>query len=85
VIYDLDVMARATADGLGLRMERVQTPGTDPRFVAMIRALVTERTDGSEPLVLGDMGVRRAPCAAGCCPAPSGPRPTTSAKMADGA
>jgi protoporphyrin/coproporphyrin ferrochelatase len=85
VVYDLDVMARATAEALGLRLERVPTPGTDPRFVAMVRSLVTERLDGSEPLALGEMGVRRAPCVAGCCPAPSGPRPTTSAKMADGA
>ena len=52
VLYDLDVEARATAEGLGLTFIRAPTVGTDPRFVAMIRQLVQEKLDpldGSAP------------------------------------
>jgi ferrochelatase len=70
VVYDLDVMARETADELGLRMQRVPTPGTDPRFVSMIRLLIEERQSDGETLTIGAMGARPAPCVAGCCPAP---------------
>ncbi len=46
VQYDLDVEAAATARRLGLPMVRAATPGTDPRFVAMISALVKEYAAG---------------------------------------
>ena len=39
VIFDLDVEAAQTARRLGLAMARAATPGTDPRFVAMIASL----------------------------------------------
>lgn len=71
VVYDLDVMARATADQLGIRLVRVATPGTDPRFVSMVRELVEERQLGATQRTLGAMGVRPAPCEPGCCPAPA--------------
>lgn len=71
VVYDLDVMARSTASELGLRMERVPTPGTDPRFVAMVRELVEERQGTAAPRAEGTLGVRIAPCVEGCCPAPT--------------
>jgi ferrochelatase len=45
VLWDLDVEAAATARRLGLRFARAATPGTDPRFVAMIRHLILERLD----------------------------------------
>jgi protoporphyrin/coproporphyrin ferrochelatase len=74
VIFDLDTQARATADELGITMLRVPTPGTDPRFVAMIRELVTERIDPAVPRrSLGSLGVRPDRCAADCCPAPQRP------------
>ena len=43
VIYDLDTEAAATAEKLGLPMARAATPGTDERFVTMLRELVVER------------------------------------------
>lgn len=43
VLYDLDTEAAATAEKLGLPMRRAGTPGTDARFVAMIRELLIER------------------------------------------
>ena len=44
VVWDLDTEALDTAKQLGLEFVRAGTPGTDPRFVAMVRELVTERT-----------------------------------------
>jgi protoporphyrin/coproporphyrin ferrochelatase len=72
VIWDLDEEAAATARQLGLGFARAKTPGTDSRFVAMIRDLVQERMrtsdDGSRA------GLGRLDhwdfCASHCCPAP---------------
>ncbi|WP_329011842.1 ferrochelatase [Micromonospora rifamycinica] len=44
VAWDLDTEAAETAGRLGLDFVRAGTPGTDPRFVTMVRELVTERT-----------------------------------------
>ncbi|HEX6467456.1 MAG TPA: ferrochelatase [Streptosporangiaceae bacterium] len=44
VKYDLDVEAAELAAKLGLRVARVPTPGTHPRFVAMVRELFLEGT-----------------------------------------
>lgn len=51
VVWDLDTEALDTAKQLGLDFVRAATPGTDPRFVAMVRELVEERTapDGAGP------------------------------------
>jgi protoporphyrin/coproporphyrin ferrochelatase len=71
VRFDLDTQAAATADELGITMRRVATPGTDPRFIAMIRQLVQERLDPTETRVaLGPFGPRADVCAPDCCPAP---------------
>ena len=70
VIYDLDTEARAVADELGLRMVRVATPGSHPRFVAMIRELIQERLSGSAPRTLGSLPSAADICAEGCCPPP---------------
>jgi ferrochelatase len=43
VVWDLDTEAAATAASLGLGFARAATPGTDPRFVAMVRELIAER------------------------------------------
>jgi ferrochelatase len=57
VVYDLDVEAKDVADRLGLQLIRVATVGADPAFVTMIRRLVEERLDPSQPrLALGDDG-----------------------------
>jgi protoporphyrin/coproporphyrin ferrochelatase len=41
VKYDLDVVAAERAAELGLAYRRAATPGTDPRFVALARELLT--------------------------------------------
>jgi protoporphyrin/coproporphyrin ferrochelatase len=70
VVWDLDHEAARTAAALGLGYARAATPGTDPRFVAMIRDLVRERTDGLARARLGTLPVWDT-CPADCCPAPS--------------
>jgi ferrochelatase len=67
VVYDLDVLARAQAEELGLGMVRAATVGTDPRFVAMIRELVLERASGLPPRWLGARGPAPDVCPQGCC------------------
>jgi ferrochelatase len=80
VIWDLDTVAAETAREVGLPVARAATPGTDPRFVAMVADLLAEQraaVDGApiEAPALGDLGPRVVPCAVGCCPNPRGPRP----------
>jgi ferrochelatase len=76
VRWDLDTEAAARARGLGMRLVRAVTVGTHPRFVAMIRDLVLERTEGSPRLSLGRGGPAPDLCAPGCCPAPVRPPAT---------
>ena len=74
VLYDLDVEARQLCDSLGLPMVRATTVGVHPKFVAMIRELIEERTTpGSECPALGSLGPRPDVCAEDCCPAPQRP------------
>ncbi len=78
VVYDLDTLARQTAGLLDLPMIRAATPGTDPRFVAMVVDLVRERVDGRPPgqrAALSALGPWRDVCLPDCCPNPRGPRP----------
>ncbi|MEV1286253.1 ferrochelatase [Micromonospora sp. NPDC049679] len=73
VVWDLDTEAAATAKQLGLEFARAATPGTDPRFVAMVRELVVERLDppGTELRHrLGTLPVWDT-CPANCCTAPA--------------
>jgi ferrochelatase len=75
VVWDLDNEAAETAGKLGLGYARAATPGTDPRFVAMVRELVTERLDAGAPVVeLSRLGQNLACGTAGCCAAPRPPR-----------
>jgi ferrochelatase len=69
VIWDLDNEAAATAEGLGIAWRRVATPGTDPRFVAMVAELVAERVSGAPRRKLGDIPVWDV-CAVNCCTIP---------------
>ncbi|WP_020575692.1 ferrochelatase [Actinopolymorpha alba] len=80
VIYDLDTEAKATAERRGLPFVRVPTPGVDPRFVTMVRELVTERAAAElgqpvTPEVFGSLGPVWANCPAGCCRNLRGPVP----------
>ena len=70
VVHDLDTEASARAAALGLRFVRAGTVGTHPRFVAMVRELVRERTDGAPRLALGHRGPWPDDCRPDCCPAP---------------
>jgi ferrochelatase len=68
VIYDLDIEAAATARRVGLPMARAATPGSDPRFVAMITGLARDFGAGgpggaAELLGPGSLGS----CGQGCC------------------
>jgi len=74
VAYDLDVEAAQLARRLLLALARAATPGTDPRFVAMISELVAERLDGRPPRALGDLGPALDVCGTGCCGAGAGRR-----------
>jgi ferrochelatase len=70
VRWDLDHEAAETAQKLGLRFARAATPGTDPRFVAMVRELVVERLAPDTPRrALGTVPTWDV-CPEGCCPAP---------------
>jgi ferrochelatase len=67
VVWDLDTEAAETADRLGLGFVRAATPGTDPRFVRMVRELVAERLDPDYPrAALGTIPSWDF-CAVGCC------------------
>jgi ferrochelatase len=71
VAWDLDTEAAQTARRLGLRYVRAATPGTDPRFVGMVRDLILERLDPAAPRArLGTLPVWDV-CPAGCCEAKS--------------
>ena len=67
IVFDLDVEAAQAAARLGLPLVRAATPGTDPRFVAMITDLVRERQDGRPPRALGELGPALGTCGDGCC------------------
>lgn len=71
VVWDLDVEARQTAADLGLHYARAATAGIHPAFVIAIGQLVEERLHGTEPLLLGSLGLCGVDCPSGCCPAPS--------------
>ena len=81
VLYDLDVEARQVCDSLALPMVRAKTVGVHPKFIAMIRELILERTEGVERRALGSLGPRQDICAEDCCPAPQRPvRPQTAGR-----
>ena len=78
VVWDLDTQAQERADELGLPVTRAATPGTDPRFVAMVVDLLGERLDGvpvGRRRRLGALGAAPDQCGADCCPNPRGRLP----------
>ena len=70
VLWDLDHEAAQTAQDLGLHYARAATAGTHPGFVSAVRELVQEQLDGTEPKLLGQLGICGVDCPADCCPAP---------------
>ena len=73
VLYDLDIEARQLCDSLQLPMTRARTVGVHPKFIAMIRELILERTAAGDRRALGSLGPRQDACAEDCCPAPQRP------------
>jgi ferrochelatase len=73
VLYDLDIEARQLCDELSLPMVRAKTVGVHPKFIAMTRELILERTEDAERRALGSLGPRQDTCAEDCCPAPQRP------------
>jgi protoporphyrin/coproporphyrin ferrochelatase len=72
VLFDLDIEAKDLAIELGMTLVRVETVGTHPTFVRMIRELIEERMDSSKPkLAVGNYGPNHDVCPVGCCPAPA--------------
>lgn len=69
VVWDLDHEAAATADELGIRIERATTPGTapDPEFIAMACELIEERLGVSSRRALSGLPARPYDCAPDCC------------------
>lgn len=69
--FDLDTEAAQTAARLGLPMARAATPGTAPRFVSMISALVAEFAAGEAgeagPAVEALGPAAASFCRSGCC------------------
>ncbi|MGH3321994.1 MAG: ferrochelatase [Streptosporangiaceae bacterium] len=79
VIHDLDDEAGSVARVRGMSFVRAATLGPDPRFVAMVRGLVSERTEpGVARPTLGGLGASHDACPAGCCPNPRGPPPAAA-------
>jgi protoporphyrin/coproporphyrin ferrochelatase len=77
VIYDLDTEAAELCRNLGLNMHRAATAGTHPKFVRMVRELVTERmTEARERVAIGIYPANPDFCLADCCPAPVRPPAT---------
>ncbi len=67
VMFDLDTEARDLCEELGINLLRAPTVGTHPRFIAMIRELVTERISGGEKPSLGGFGPSHDVCPVDCC------------------
>jgi ferrochelatase len=82
VVWDLDTEAAAIAKQLGLDFARAATPGTDGRFVAMVRALVNERLDTSDQVPKHRLGTLPIwdTCPGRCCPAPTRVCPPAGAR-----
>jgi ferrochelatase len=91
VVHDLDVEAARCAQSLGLAFSRAATPGSHPRFAAMIAELVRERISlpggglPGGPAALGSLGVPSQECPEDCCryvPGRYVPRPGAGGRQA---
>jgi ferrochelatase len=67
VKFDLDVEAKGFCDERGINMVRAKTVGTHPKFVTMIRELITERVEGIERRTIGRLPPSHDICPATCC------------------
>ncbi|MFI9404784.1 ferrochelatase [Nocardia sp. NPDC052316] len=72
VIWDLDNEAKEKAAELGMAFARAATPGTDPRFAALVVELIDEQLNDTAARHLGEVAgfgctLNGTPCAVGCC------------------
>ncbi|WP_107657820.1 ferrochelatase [Nocardia suismassiliense] len=72
VIWDLDNEAKEKAAELGMAFARAATPGTDPRFAALVVELIDEQLNDTAARHLGEVSgfgctLNGTPCAVGCC------------------
>lgn len=77
VIYDLDVLAKTTADDLEIPFDRVPTPSDDDRFVEMIVDLTKELLDPNKKVVTLGTEMDINDCSNNCCivdPVPHRPK-----------
>ena len=74
VLFDLDDEAKTVCEELGLHQVRAATPGTHPRFIAMIRKLILERLQSAPREAIGCYGPNHDECPVDCCPAPQRPQ-----------
>jgi ferrochelatase len=73
VVFDLDTEAADLCRSLGIGFYRAATVGVHPAFVAMIRELILEQTDGAEARFLGAQGPDPDLCGVQCCATPRRP------------
>lgn len=75
VLYDLDTEALELCQELGVRLHRLPTVGSHPKFVQMIVELVKERCGlQAEKRALGSAGPSHDVCPTNCCLAGTPPR-----------
>ncbi|QPC84099.1 ferrochelatase [Phototrophicus methaneseepsis] len=68
VLFDLDTEAMAVAEEIGMKLVRVATVGTHPKFISMIRELILERmTENPVRRALGNCGPNHDICPLDCC------------------
>jgi ferrochelatase len=71
VLYDLDTESRELCETLGIAMARAATPGSHPKFIAMLRELIAERMGLVPARAIGQFGPNHDVCPGDCCPAPA--------------
>jgi ferrochelatase len=68
ILFDLDREAKNTCEELGVTMVRADTVGHEPRFIQMLRELISERIEGATPTSVGLLSGAPHVCPADCCP-----------------
>lgn len=84
VIYDLDTEAAKAASEAGINFVRASTVGCHPRFIKMIRELIDEKVNGTEPKFLGELGLLEEQCSTTCCAPAARPAPPSSSASPQG-
>ncbi len=68
VLFDLDHEAKELCEEKGIAFRRAATVSKDPRFVKLIRLLIEERMDATQPkLAVGKFPANHDVCPKNCC------------------